>query len=194
MKKSRIFVIVSGLLVVVVIAGLGVFFWLNNNHKPMLDRSEKTVVMGYGSWPLYTFEEGVDKAAVIVYGKAAGRGAVKEHVVGSAGDQTMKEYYQEVSIEPITLIKGSAGGNVTYLDFDVETDTHIYDMEGMDPLEVGKEYVLLLSDRGAPLSPMMVIPVENGKLTTSFVPEDREDRQEEMAVEEYLQLLKDAAE
>ena len=188
--------IVSGLLVVVIVAGLGVFFWLNNNHKPVLDRSEKTVVAGYGSWPLYTFEEGVDKAAVIVYGKAAGRGAVKEHVVGSAGGQTMKEYYQEVSVEPITLIKGSTGwtGKITYLDFDVETDTHIYDTEGLDPLEVGKEYILLLSDRGAPLSPMMVIPVENGKLTTRFVPEDREDGQEEMAVEEYLELLKDAAE
>ena len=55
MKKRKIFVIVPIILVVAVIAGLGVFFWTNN--KPV---TEKTVVTGYGTWPHYTFEEGVD--------------------------------------------------------------------------------------------------------------------------------------
>ena len=60
-------------------------------------------------------------------------------------------------------------------------------------LYTSKEYVLILSDRGAPLSPIMVIPVENGKLTSSFLPEEIEDNQKEMDVAEYLDLLKEAA-
>ena len=194
MKNSRKKIgILCAVLAVILIAGLAVFFWTNS--QPKLERSEKTVVTGYGSWPYYTFEEGVDKAATIVYGKVTNRGAIKDHVIGSAGGEELKEYYQEVSVEPITLIKGSTGwtGKITYLDFDVETDTHIYDTEGLDPLEVGKEYVLILSDRGAPLSPIMVIPVENGKLTSSFLPEEIEDSQKEMDVAEYLDLLKEAA-
>ena len=39
----------------------------------------------------------------------------------------------------------------------------------------------------------MVIPVENGKLTSSFLPEEIEDSQKEMDVAEYLDLLKEAA-
>ena len=103
MKKRKIFVIVPIILVVAVIAGLGVFFWTNN--KPV---TEKTVVTGYGTWPHYTFEEGVDKAATIVYGKVTNRGAVKDHVIGSAGGEDLKEYYQEVMFRIYEIISSQA--------------------------------------------------------------------------------------
>lgn len=191
MKKSRKkTVILGGVLAILVVAGAGFFFWSQNRS------TEKTLVTGHASWPSYTFQDAVDKASVVVYGKAGERGPVQEHETSVTPGFSSKEYYQEVSVESLVLGKGTAGedGNVTYLDFEVETDTHIYDMEGMEPMETGKEYVLFLSDEGAILSPQMMIPVENGKISTQFLPEGTAVSDETLPVEEFMELVKSAAE
>ncbi len=187
-----------------------------------LPREEKEVVKGYASWPSYSFEEAIAEAKTIVYGKAVSKSDVVEEVTsppeGFDGGEgaTDTTYYCEVSLEPITLVKGEAGenGKVVVRDFEVETDTKIYDTDGVDPIELEQEYVFFLNEYNVFFGPSMMMLVEDGQVSTSVLPtsvkeeilveqgKDLDDYanmnmeqvyvENAMPVEEYLALIEEA--
>ncbi len=173
-----------------------------------IPREEKEVVSRQGLWPGYTFEEAVAEAETIVYGKAVSKSGIMEHEISLNPERSDKEYYCEVYLKPIELLKGEENedGTVTVLDFEVETDTHIYDKPGVDPVELEKEYIFFLNEHGSSLNPQMMIPVEDGMMKTAILPEKEDSdgksknaeaeeettQVKEVAVEEYIAMIEEA--
>ena len=169
-----------------------------------IPREEKEVVGGQGLWPYYSFEEAIAEAKTIVYGKTVSRSDVIEEVTsppeGFVGGEGVTDtvYYCKVSLEPITLVKGEAGedGKVVVRDFEVETDTHIYDKADVDPIELDQEYVFFLNEYNVFFTPQMMIPVEDGVVHTTNVPDSALDENgkapESIPVDDYIAMIKEA--
>ena len=166
--------------------------------------NDKTVILGSALWPNYTFEEAIAEAETIVYGKAVSKSGIMEHEISLNPERSDKEYYCEVYLEPIELLKGEENedGTVTVLDFEVETDTHVYHTEGVEPVILGQEYIFFMNEHGSFLTPQMMIPVESGTVETNFLPEignadnsevKRNAKQSgKLSVEKYLSAIEEA--
>ena len=124
---------------------------------------KKVVVREGGIWPAYTFSEAIEEAVTIVHGRAVGKSATKAHQITYDDYSPLFEYYKEVSIEVIDILKGKTDNSlVTYLEFGGETEEVIYVFEDIKPVKINSEYIFFLNKHGAALSPMTLLPVENG--------------------------------
>ena len=155
---------------------------------------EKKMVGGTAEWIYYDFEEAVDKASTIVYGTAGERGETKVRE-GTEGEGTM-DFYREIPITIKELAKGEGSGTVTYKEYGGETEDTVYTLRDFTPVETGKEYILFLYDNGFPLPPNTLIPVENGAVSTAFVPDSALDENgkapESIPVDDYIAMIEEA--
>lgn len=116
--------------------------------------AEKKISTVDALWPAYTFEEAVEDAETIIYGKVTGKGdtQVEEHVISE--NKTFREYYRTVTIEVIERIKGDGDSiQVSYLELGGETATQIIEYSGVVPVEVGDHVLLFLRENGSYISP-----------------------------------------
>lgn len=168
---------------------------LYRNSKTEDNKAEKMVVRGEGMWPFYTFESAVDEAATILYGRVVDKSDTKVHEVANVNGQAYYEYYREVSVEVIDILKGNRDDTtITYLEMGGETDEVIYIFDDMEPVEVNGEYVFFLNKYGAFLSPMTLLPVSNGTVLTQgkIVPADetsQSTRSVNVSVKSYLEAI-----
>ena len=146
-------------------------------------------------WPSHTFESAVDEASTIVYGRVVDKSDTKVHEVANVNGQAYYEYYREVSVEVIDILKGNRDDTtITYLEMGGETDEVIYIFDDMEPVEVNGEYVFFLNKYGAFLSPMTLLPVSNGTVLTQgkIVPADetsQSTRSVNVSVKSYLEAI-----
>ncbi len=155
---------------------------------------EKKVVEGSGSWAYYTFEDAVEEAKIIVYG-TAGEGGEAKRREGADGKSAI-DYYHEVPITVKELVKGEGSGTVTYREYGGETADTVYKVLDIKPIETGKDYILFLDEKGYPLPPYTMAPVEDGAVHTTNVPDSVKDEDgrapESLPIEEYLEMIKNA--
>ncbi len=168
---------------------------LYRNSKTEDNKAEKMVVRGEGMCPFYTFESAVDEAATILYGRVVDKSDTKVHEVANVNGRAYYEYYKEVSIEVIDILKGTMDHTIfTYLEMGGETEEVLYIFDDMEPVEVNCEYIFFLNKYGAFLSPMTVLPVSNGTVLTQgkIVPKSETDQSAEsvdISVELYFEAI-----
>lgn len=196
MKKKRgLITTVCMTLAVLIVGGVGFFIW--QSMQPEIPTEQKEKITGHAMWPYYDFSGAVDASAVIVYGKSGEAGNTQKFW-GKSGDNP-GDYYREVPMEAIQVLKGEArSDNTVYcIEPGGETRDKVYELEGTIPFEAGKEYVLFLAEEGWVLAPEAMIPVENGMITTHLVPSASEEAESDdstdtpvtMPVEDYLTLI-----
>ena len=84
---------------------------------------------------------------------------------------------------------------VTYLEFGGETKDAVYIWEGVEPVDIGDEYIFFLNPYGAFLSPMTLLAVDDGTVLTKgkIAPDAQENQGEkisDISVETYLEAIK----
>ena len=145
----------------------------------------KLTIASERDYPWYTLEEAVDKAVTIAYGKAVEKSETKGN--------TVYEYYKEVTIEVLEIIKGDKDTKTfTYFETGGETEDAIYKVNGKEAVELGKEYIFFLKQYGAHLSPEALLPVEDGVVLTKgkVAPESKgSDEVNEISVGEYIRAI-----
>ena len=89
-------------------------------------------------------------------------------------------FYLDISM-PKNVVKGNTDEkNITYLEFGGETKDAIYIWKGVEPVDIGDEYIFFLNPYGAFLSPLTLLPVENGTvLTKGKIAPDAQENQGE---------------
>lgn len=154
---------------------------------------EKKVIKGEGIWPAHSFASAIDEATTIVYGKVIDKSETKVHQMAYVNGRSYNEYYKEVSVEVIDILKGNIDDTiVTYLEFGGETDELIYIIEDIEPVEMNGEYIFFLNNYGAALSPMTLLPVDNdtvltqGKIMPTF---ETSSRTSEVSIDSYLRAI-----
>ena len=191
MKKGKTILLSMILVGVCILSGVGINIY-QKDSKSQSDK-EKVVITGSGTWPHHTFESAIDEAVTIVYGKAVGKSNTKVHQI-SFGEQPSYEYYKEVAIEVIDILKGDMDADtVTYLEFGGETEDVIYIYEDKEELKLGSEYVLFLNQYGAALNPMTLLEVDEDAVLTQgkLIPESEVSTlSTEVSVESYLNAIK----
>ena len=192
MNKKTTIIVCTIILALLVVAGIGAIQKNNNIDNNI----EKKTVTKTAMWPSFSFESAVDQATTIVYGKVVDKSNTKIHQTTSSSGNIYTECYKEVSIEVIDILKGNMDGNtVTYLEWGGETEDTIYIFAGMTPVEINDEYIFFLNQYGAFLSPMTLLPVEDGTvLTKGKIAPDSQTNQEtrtiDISVETYLEAIK----
>ena len=190
--SKRIKVTFSILFVGLIMLGVSCLY---RNYRNENNNTEKIVVRGEGMWPSHTFESAVDEASTIVYGRVVDKSDTKVHEVANVNGQAYYEYYREVSVEVIDILKGNRDDTtITYLEMGGETEEVIYIFEDMEPVEVNGEYIFFLNKYGAFLSPMTLLPVSNGTVLTQgkIVPADetsQSTRSVNVSVKSYLEAI-----
>ena len=189
MRKEKVILLSIVLIGVFILAGT----YVNQKSNNIPNNKETIVITSNNSWPYYTFESAIDTAVTIVHGRAVGKSDTKAHQI-TFDEQPSYEYYKEVSIEVIDILKGDMDATtVTYLEFGGETEDAIYIYEGKEQLKLGSEYVLFLNQYGAALSPKTLLVVEDDVVLTQgkLVPEsDVSTLSIEISVESYLNAIK----
>lgn len=189
-KKIKI-IICTVIFALLIVAGIGII--RKNNGIKNID---KRTVTKTAMWPSFSFESAVNQATTIVYGKVVDKSDTKIHQTTSSSGNIYTECYKEVSIEVIDILKGNMDDNtVTYLEWGGETEDAIYIFSGMTPVEINDEYIFFLNMYGAFLSPMTLLPVENGTVLTKgkIAPDsqtNQETRTSDISVETYLEAIK----
>ena len=188
-KLLKIRFIIPAILIAVVVVMIPVIVISNRGGGESVDK--ETVIVD-ALRPALSFEGVCRDATTIVYGKVVGVGETKVHEsTGSAGS-ILKEYYKEITIEVIDLIKGAAKDNkVTYLQMGGETDTHIYIYEEYPPVSISDEVILFLSDRGVCLGPQACIYVKDGmvSLDHKVIPETYDAVKKATTAEELVEEI-----
>ena len=190
--SKRIKVTFSILFVGLIMLGVSCLY---RNYRNENNNTEKIVVRGEGMWPSHTFESAVDEASTIVYGRVVDKSDTKVHEVANVNGRAYYEYYKEVSIEVIDILKGTMDHTIfTYLEMGGETEEVLYIFDDMEPVEVNCEYIFFLNKYGAFLSPMTVLPVSNGTVLTQgkIVPKSETDQSAEsvdISVELYFEAI-----
>ena len=158
------------------------------------DTEKEVIVIEGGLYPAYTFSEAIEEAVTIVYGRAVGKSATKAHQITYDDYSPLYEYYKEVSIEVIDILKGNMdAATVICLEFGGETEEAIYIEKSQEPIELGEEYILFLNKHGAAISPMALLKVNEDVVLTEgkLVPEsDVSTFSTEVSVESYLNAIK----
>ena len=177
---------------VLILAGI----CINHKNSNAKNNTEKKVITGEGMWPAYTFSSAVDEAVTIVYGKVLGKSDTKVHQVAYVNGQSHNEYYKEVSIEVIDILKGNMDETtVTYLEFGGETEDVIYIFDDIESVELDGEYIFFLNEYGAALSPMTLLPVDDNTVLTQgkIMPESEVSTlSTDVSVESYLSAIASA--
>ena len=187
MKKIKIliFTVIVGLLVLV-----GIISIKNNKNV------DKEIVTSSALWPSYTFDSAIEQATTIAYGKVVKKNKTKSHQTTTSSGNVHTEYYKEVSIKVIDVLKGDVKDKtVTYLEFGGETKDAVYIWEGVEPVDIGDEYIFFLNPYGAFLSPMTLLAVDDGTVLTKgkIAPDAQENQGEkisDISVETYLEAIK----
>lgn len=129
-----------------------------------------------------------------MYGRAVGKSATKAHQITYDEYSPLYEYYKEVSIEVIDVLKGNMDATtVICLEFGGETEEVIYIEKSQEPIELGEEYILFLNKHGATLNPMTLLKVNEDVVLTEgkLIPEsDVSTFSTEVSVESYLNAIK----
>ena len=156
---------------------------------------EKKQVVSYSTWPYYSFEDAVDTAATIVYGRAGKKGETK--VFEGASGKEAGDYYREVPIETLEVVKGNAdNGVVISVEPGGETEDTCYILDGAQLYEEGQEYIVFLAEEGWTLAPYAMMTVDVGIVDTSngLLPGidwiEEKDYPQSMPVEEYLDAIR----
>ena len=187
---SKIKKITICILLLSLVVGVGVLNFKKNQNK------DKEIVTATALWPSFSFESAVDQASTIVYGKVVEKSDTKTHQTTSSSGNIHTEYYKEVFIEVIDILKGDVNDTaVTYLEMGGETDDVIYVFEGVDPVEINDEYIFFLNKHGAFLSPMTLLPVINGTVLTEgkiapVYQTGQETRILNISIEAYVEAIK----
>lgn len=172
----------------------GVCVWHNNGNAE--SNIEKKVIKGEAMWPAYSFASAVDEAVTIVHGRVVDKSSTKVHQMANVNGQSYNEYYREVSIEVIDILKGKMeDAMVTYLEFGGETEELIYVFDDIEPVEINGEYIFFLNYHGAALSPMTLLPVDNGTVLTQgkIIPTSTTSTlSSDISVESYLREIESA--
>lgn len=209
MKKWSMEIKVTfGILFVGLIMLSSVYLFLNNRsaensiEKEVINAEnsiEKEVTRtGNAYWPAHSFTSAVDEAVTIVYGSVGDKSDIKAHQLGEWLGEPYYEYYREVSIEVIDLLKGNIEDTtVTYLEFVEENGEPKHLLDGIELVERNDEYIFFLNQYGAPLSPSTMLPVENGTVLTQggIVPTSEINAlASDISVETYLGAIEAALE
>lgn len=169
---------------------------IRNDNGAKTNSEEAIVHHIQADWPFYTFDSAIEQATTIAYGKVVKKSKTKIYQTTTSSGYVDKEYYKQVSIEVIDILKGNTDEkNITYLEFGGETNDAIYIWEGVEPVDIGDEYIFFLNPYGAFLSPLTMLPVENGTVLTKgkVAPEAQENQGEktsDISVETYLEAIK----
>ncbi|MBR2036804.1 MAG: hypothetical protein IKA09_03660 [Lachnospiraceae bacterium] len=191
MKKITIICILTLSLFAVVCIGV-----IRNDNGAKTNSEEAIVHHIQADWPFYTFNSAIEQATTIAYGKVVKKSKTKSHQTTTSSGNVHTEYYKEVSIKVIDVLKGDVNDKtITYLEFGGETKDAIYIWKGVVPVDIGDEYIFFLNPYGAFLSPMTLLAVDDGTVLTKgkIAPDAQENQGEkisDISVETYLEAIK----
>ena len=197
MKKRYHFLLPAGVVfIALILIGTGCSVSSGNSSIPT---EEKKQVTAQASWKYYSFEDAVNAAETIVYGRAGQKGETKKF--DGAADDSVINYYRKVPIEVLKLIKGQApnSGTVDAIEPGGETADTCYIMEGAKLFEKDKEYIIFMNHLGAALAPYAVLDVTDGVVETNGLIPGIDwtvdtDYPKTMPVDDYLNLIEKALE
>lgn len=188
-KLLKIRFIIPAILIAAVVVMIPVIAISNHGGGESVDK--ETVIVD-ALRPVLRFESVSRDATTIVYGKVVGISETKVHESTGSGGSILKEYYKEVTIEVIDLIKGAAKDNkVTYMQMGGETDTHIYTYVEYPPVSISDELILFLDERGVCFGPQACIYVKDGmvSLDQKIVPKTFDAAKKATTAEELVEEI-----
>ncbi len=191
---------IIGISIAATFAFLGVIGYLIlHTTDNELEQEQETIITGHGIWGRFNFETAIENAVTIVYGTVTGKSDTLVHEASTSDGGIYNEYYKEVYVDVKQLIKGSVNGTTfTYLEQGGETDDVIYTLEGVNPVSIGEEYVFFVNQYGAMLSPITVLPVSEGIVSTEGkiapISENNRAATTEIRVEDYISAIKEQLE
>ena len=150
-------------------------------------------------WFYFPFEQTAENASIIIYGKVVERGETKiNELCNSRGEVVAEEYYTEITVKVLKNIKGALGkGTIIYKEPGGEPEDVICVYDGLNPVEVGGEYIFFLNEYYAFLNPLTVVSVSEGtiSLKSFMIPEAWKENEEfqaaaKVTVEEYIKAIK----
>ena len=146
-------------------------------------------------WAGITFEEAVERAKTILHGRVISKRCdTQVHKTAAFRNDVLIDYYNEVTIEVIEVIKGECDPTVSYLELGGrETNVAKYSFIGADVVTPNNEYLFFLNEYGMRLNPATLIPVCDGYVLTkgNVTPEYSDKEQgEKMILDEYLDEIR----
>lgn len=204
--KNRIMMIVT----IIGISALLLFFIVSNLLRDESNTfTEKEIRTVQACWPAYTFETAVEEANMIIHGKVTDVSDTLVHIIGTAGNgSVMRECYKEITVDVIEGIKGvdEETTSITFIQTGGETEDYVYVVTGIVPVEIEKEYIFFINEKGSSLSPRTLIPVADGVAQTAgkIVPttseiseisiEKEQESLEEYNLKQYILEIRDMLE
>lgn len=175
----------------------GEVLWISNERE---GDNNKPVKESYCVWPYYEFDKAVDKATTIVRGKVMSRSTETKGLPIYNQDGTVYDYdyYREVTVEIVECLKGGeVEGKLIYKEPGGESENYVHQFHGVDPLELGAEYIFFLVENNTFLNPSTVIPILDEKVTPSseLMPENLSSAQtygvsDGISVSSYIEAIK----
>ena len=145
-------------------------------------------------WMWITFEKAVERAKTILHGRVISKRCDTQVDKTAAYRDGLSDYYNEVTIEVIEVIKGECDPTVSYLELGGrETNVANYIFLGTDVVTPNNEYIFFLNEYGTCLTPFTLKPVYDGYVSTkgNLNPEYSDKKQDEkMILDKYIDEIR----
>ena len=169
--------------------------WLKEQVETVI-RKQKLGRSAIVDWVYYPFEEAVNQANAVIYGKITNVSDTFVLETELSNGAVQKDLYKQVTVEVKDVLKGDIkGSEVTFYEWGGETDDEYLVIEGYEPVNVNEEYIIYLNEHERLFAgPSSILPVQNDIVTTKgkYAPtsEDSDRRPEEMNLKEYVQAVR----
>lgn len=138
--------------------------------------TEPEVITIHALWPSYSLEQAISRSSTIVYGKVVSKGETLTHESQLSNGDILTEYYRNVSIEVIDLIKGENDLDfVEYKEMGGVVGSVTYQYEGLKFAESGEHILLFLNENNVAISAsgVMILDSENKiSVAKAMIPND----------------------
>lgn len=188
---KKLFLAALALLVCCTVTGAATGFLLFRQLQEP-EAEQKLSSVAHVEWLYPTLETAADRASYIVYG-TMGEQSHPYHYIHLREISSYDEYYWEREITVLRLLKGDPDTTPIYRERHGSTREMDFSILNATPAETGKAYVIFLNHVGLSITPISLIPVEDGMVSPSpdMLPPHLRQSEERLTlpVEEYLDLI-----
>lgn len=189
---KKLFLAALALLICCVATGAATgWLLLTVQREPAADQRLSSILIDCQTYS--TLETAAEKASYIVYGTMGEQSHPYHYVYYRQSGSVIEDYYWEREIKVLRLLKGDPDVPPIYRERHGETREMDYSIMNVTPAETGKSYVVFLSRAGTFITPITLIPVEDGMVSPVPdmlpVPLRQSEERLTLPVEEYLDAV-----
>lgn len=176
----------------------GPVLWDSDGQESSEEKMLKTAI---ADWFYINCKQAVNMADTIFRGKVLSRSTETRGLPIYKPDGSLYDYdyYREVTIEVLDMVKGDKSQKtILYKEPGGETESLIFKFDGIDPLNIGQEYIFFLYENNTFLNPSAVMPITDGQVWVSdqMCPEELQVEGErvfaqKLPVDTYMKAIKE---